>query len=162
VTVYLQEIQVVDLNNSSWDKEKSDPSKGEYEFTKKEYIDYNTKSRRPAWFFTWVRNNPSDGFKDIRDYQVKWKFSYVTPDDPYWPEGMSPDVQGHYTYGDVVLMKCPLVEELLRRKLAKDMSDGQAMSGVKGFQAKAENAGAGLSSKDQDYIDNMAGELLGK
>jgi hypothetical protein len=159
--VYLNEIQIVDLNNSLWDKEKSDPSKGEYEFTKKVYIDYQTKVQRPNWYFTWVRNNPRDGYKDVRDYQVKWKFTYVTKDDPYWPEGLSPDVNGQYTYGDVVLMKCPLIEELKRRKLSKDMSDGQAMSGIKAFDKAADEAGAGLTSKDQDYIDKLTGELLG-
>ena len=158
--MYLQEIQVVDLNNSIWDKKKSDPSKGEYEFTQKEYVDYLTKGRRPAWYFCWVRNNPMDGYKDVRDYQVKWKFSYVTVDDPYWPEGLAPH-NGHYEYGDVVLMKCPLVEELKRRKLAKDMSDAQAMSGFRAFDEFTKQAGAGLTIKDQDYIDTLTKEFLG-
>jgi len=162
--VYLGEIKIVDLTNSDWDREKSDPGRGEYAFTgKKVYVDgeaYRTTARRPAWFFCWIRYDSRDGFKDVRDHQIKWKYSYVTPDDPYWPEGLPPDVNGRYVYGDVVLMKCPLIEELRKRELARQMSEGMAMSSYQKFENTVDEAGAGLSPGDEHYIDQLSKELL--
>lgn len=158
--MYLSEIKIVDLKHSVVDKENSDPKKGIYAFKRKEYIDYKTKARRPIWFFKWVRYNPNDGLKDVRDYQIKWKYSYVTPDDPFWPEGLSPDVEGHYRYGDVVLMKCPLIEHLRKRELEVDRSKAASMSMRKGFEAQMSAAGAGLHAIDEADIDKMAEQFM--
>lgn len=164
--MYLGEIKIVDLTRTPWDREKSDPSRGEYVFLtdEKAYVDgaaYHTKATRPPWFFRWIRYEPRDNYKDVRDYQVKWQYSYVTPDDPYWPEGLSPDSQGHYVYGDVVLMKCPLVVELRRRELARQMSDSLSMSAYSKFEKETEQAGADLSVADESYIDQLTKEYLG-
>jgi len=162
--VYLSEIKVIDLTHSEWDREKSDPSRGEYIFTgEKAYIDssaYRTAARRPAWYFCWIRNDPRDGYKDVRDHQIKWGYSHVTLDDPYWPEGLPP-TNGHYVYGDVVLMKCPLIRELKKREEAKQMSDAQAMSTFSKFEKTIDEAGAGLTTADEQYIDQLSKELLG-
>jgi hypothetical protein len=163
--MYLGEIRIVDLTRTPWDREKSDPEKGEYVFTgDKVYVDgaaYRTKANRPAWYFCWIRYDPRDGLKDVRDHQIKWKYSYVTKDDSYWPEGLPLDVNGHYAYGDVVLMKCPLIEELRKRELARQMSDGQAMSTFSKFEKLTEGTGSVLTAADEGYIDQLTKEYLG-
>ena len=57
--MYLQEIKIVDLRTSKWDKEKSDPAKGEYYFTDKRYINYRgDRAAIPPFKFEWNRYNP--------------------------------------------------------------------------------------------------------
>jgi len=157
--MYLSEIKIVDLEHSDWDKEKSNREKGEYVFRQKEYIDYSTRTRRPPWFFTWVLNTPHDNYKDVRDHKIKWGFTYVTTDDPYWPEGLEP-VNGHYEYGDVVLMKCPLINELRRREVARKMSDAQAMSTIRAYNERSREYGVALSSRDEEMIENLVESYL--
>jgi len=153
--MYLSEIKLVDMRHSVIDKDKSTPEKGLYAFKKKVYVDYKTKAQRPPYFFTWVRYNPRDDFKDVRDYQVKWGYEYVTKDDPYWPEGLGPDAEGHYRYGDVVLMRCPLINELRKREQEIAISQRASVSKQKGFEAQMGAEGGGLHAVDKDDIEKM-------
>jgi len=158
--MYLGQIKVVDLRHSTIDKEKSNPAIGEYVFEDKQYIDYTTKARRPDWFFCWVRYNPQDGLRAVRDYETSWGFSYVTQDDPFWPEGVKLR-EGKYLFGDVVLMKCKLLTELKRREEARVHSERQSMSSMKKFQAEAKEYGVELSGADEEYINKLSEQMLG-
>jgi hypothetical protein len=114
--MYLQEIKFVDLRTSKWDKTKSDPLKGDYYFIDKKYINYRgDRAAIPPFKFEWNRYNPKSNFREIEDWKVKYKASFVTTDDPYWPEGIVPQ-NGLYITGDAVWMKIPIVEYAKKRK----------------------------------------------
>ncbi len=159
--MFLGEIKIVDLRHSTIDHDKSNVAEGVFEFTDKQYVEYHVKIRRPEWYFRWVRYNPTDGLKDVRNHRVKWGFSYVTQDDPFWPEGI-PLTEGKYIFGDAVLMKCKLLAELKRREEAKKFSDAMSMSAYRKFQSEAGAAGIALSHADEDYLDKLTQEFMSK
>jgi len=115
--MYLGQIKFIDLNTSKWDRAKSSPDSGDYHFTDKRYINYRgDRSAAPPFKFMWNRWNPKDNFRDISDWQIKYKASFVEPGkDPYWPEGVTPQ-NGKYIVGDAVLMKIPIMEYARKRK----------------------------------------------
>jgi hypothetical protein len=158
--MFLQEINIVDLKNSKWDREKSDPTKGKYVFlpNKKRYIDYRGDSgARPPFKFIWNRYNPysQPPYKDIAEWQAKWKCELVkASDEDYWPEGVMPNQDGAYTNGDVILMKMPLEEYLQKRKREIMMSE-QAPKRIMA-QFKSEARSVGLELKDEDLEKALA------
>lgn len=157
--MFLHEIRIIDLKRSKWDEKASKPERGQYTWTDKQYIGYKDKGIRPDKYFTWVRYNPQDGLKDVRDYQIKWGYSFVEyPVDPYYPEGLSPDVEGHYRYGDVVLMKCNLMDELLKRQREQKMSRDASMSRFQSFKDQSKAEGVSLRNEDEDAIAKMLQE----
>lgn len=153
--MYLHEIKIVDLTHSKWDKEKSDPKTGTYDWTDKVYINYKDKTVRPDHSFMWVLFDQRDGLKDVRDHQIKWGYSYVTPDDPYYPEGLAPDAEGRYRYGDVVLMKCKLLNYLLKRQAEKKMSRDASMSRFQSFKDSSKELGIALNPEDEEALQNL-------
>jgi hypothetical protein len=157
--MYLGQIKIVDLRHSTWDKEQSKPAEGQYALTDKQYVDYGTKARRPPFYFLWVRYNPADGLRTVRDYKTQWGFSYVTVDDPFWPEGV-PLTEGKYLFGDVVLMKCSLITELRRREEAKAMSDAMSMNAYRRFKDQAKAGGVSLREGDEEEIDRLATGMM--
>lgn len=138
----LHEIKIIDLKHSKWDEEKSNPKKGKYAFIDKKYIDYKDKGRRPPYFFTWCHYDERNNYLDLRSWKVKWGYEEVTSRDDYIPEGLGPNVEGHYVYGDLILVRRNLLDELLRldneQKMAKlagkmkerEMRDGFKRAGV--------------------------------
>jgi len=84
-------------------------------------------------------------------------YTFVTVDDPYWPEGITPDASQNNTYtsGDVVLMKRPLLDELRYRKQVRTISDDMAMSKRTQFQEKMREDGFGLTRQDEDLLNQM-------
>jgi len=118
----LMDIRIVDLGNSAYDEEASRPKQGEYVFKSKRYVTYKGDGPRPNWFFTWERYEPTNGYREVSAAKAGG-FSFVNVDtDKYWPEGMAPDAEGKYVFGDAVLMKCPLVDELQRRFNNRELS----------------------------------------
>ena len=132
--MFLDEIKIIDLERSVLDEtKKSKPEKGEYFFKKKVYTTNKMADARKGlagWKFKWNRNDD----RCIRDWQIKWGFSLVTPKDPYWPEGIPPDAEGKYVFGDAVLMKIQIAKyaEKRTREIAK--SDRAARSRIKEFE----------------------------
>lgn len=155
--MYLGQVKVIDLRHSVWDEKKSNRKKGDYVITKKAYArDLYHGPMRSPWWFRWIRNEPNNRFREVRDAKIEG-YTFVTLDDPYWPEGVSPDeaYEGHYTFGDVILMKRPLLDELRARKHARDLSDGQAMAKREQFNEQMRDQGAALTNKDDDLLQQM-------
>lgn len=114
--MYLQETKIIDLRTSKMDAGKSDRAKGDYTFTDKRYLNYRgDRAAIPPFKFLWNRYNPKSNFREIEDWKIKYKASFVTPEDPYWPEGVTPQ-NGLYILGDAVLMKIPIIEYAKKRK----------------------------------------------
>jgi hypothetical protein len=151
---YLQDVKIIDLSQSEWDKKASNPKNGEYVFTVKKFcpINYSTDKK---WFFSWAHYDPRDQLKSCRDWQVQYNYSFVTLDDPFWPEGLPPNAEGRYVFRDAVLMKRPLVEELKDRKANRDRANMMVGARVGQFQAAAKNDGIEL---DDQMMRSLMGE----
>lgn len=145
--MYLQEMKIVDLRTSKWDKAQSDPAKGEYQFTDKRYVNYRgDRAAAPPFKFAWNRYNSRDNYRDVRDWQTKYKASFVTPEDGFWPEGVTP-TNGIYVEGDAVLMKIPIMEYAKKRKAEIERSETRPAA-IKS-QWQAELKGMGLEISDE-------------
>lgn len=114
----LKDVHIVDLNRSELDKRHSDIDKNKYVFKKKVYVkhpeDYFKKETRHPYFFHWGRAT-ADG-RAIQSWIIKWNYSFLTKEDNYWPEGVPRNAEGHYQYGDAVLMKIPIRDFLKKRE----------------------------------------------
>lgn len=158
--MFLNEIRIIDLNRSTWDAEKSKPKKGVYVFTNKVYTDKkmaDTTKGLEGYKFKWNENSD----KAIKDWQIKYGFELVTPDDPYLPEGLPPDAEGKYVFGDAVLMKIPL-----RKYAEKQMREvAKSERATKDIVRKFEDSlrGKTVDGKDvevvNDYIDRWKESL---
>lgn len=148
---------VIDLRHSVWDEKKSNRKKGDYVITRKVYIgqEYRTPTQSP-WWFRWIRNEPTNRFREVRDAKIEG-YTFVTLDDPYWPEGITPDEanEGHYTFGDVVLMKRPLLDELKARKHARDLSNSMGMAKKQAFNEQMREQGSALTNQDDELLQRM-------
>ncbi len=152
--MYLSDIKIVDLRFSKWDKEKSNPKDGKYDFDKKAYVDmYGTKETRPPWFFTWCRYDPRNNYMEFRDWKISGYSAVQFDEDKYWPEPLSPNENGHYVFGDVIAVKRPLIDEL-KYRIEKQRRSTSAKSKIAAFQEKMASDGAGIP-------DSMLRDLLG-
>jgi hypothetical protein len=150
--MYLQEIKIIDLRTSKWDKAKSNPAKGDYFFTDKRYISYRgERAAAPPFKFVWARYHGLDHFRDVRDYQTKWKATAVDLNDPYWPEGVVPD-NGRYVEGDSILMKIPIMEYAKKRKAEIQRSESRPEAVKRQFHAELQGLGADVSDEEIDRL----------
>jgi len=155
--MYIQDMKLVDLRMSKWDKEKSDPAKGDYFFTEKRYINYRgDRAAAPPFKFIWARYNPIDNFRDMRDWKTRYKASEVGLNDPYWPEGVAPQ-NGKYIEGDAILMKVPILEYARKRKAEIAASDSRPDAIKKQFMSEAAGMGLGVSEEELDKM--LAGRM---
>jgi len=155
----MKQIKVVDLTRSDWDKTKSDRKKGKYVFTgKKTYIidkNYKAASLRPDHKLKWCTVTP--GMMLCKAWELNYNFSYVMYNDPYWPEPIEPNADGHYVYGDAILMKCPIADyaaKVQRERLA-------SAKAVVGTKQKFKNDTKRTDMGDASLSDGRAEDLLG-
>jgi len=153
--MYLSDIKIVDLRFSEWNKDKSDPKDGDYDFTKKVYVNmHGGKEVRPHWFFTTCRYDERNNFREFREWKVSGYSAVQFDEDEFWPEPLSPNVDGHYVFGDVIFVKRPLIDEL-KYRIEKQSRNTSARSKVEAFQEEMNRKGAGIP-------DSMVEELIGK
>jgi hypothetical protein len=134
----LQDLKFVDMIHSKWDKQKSNPKKGQYVFTDKKYVEYGDEGRRLDYFFRWNRNHPDD----IANWKDRWNFSLVNASDKLvWVEGKAPDEEGHYVHGDVILMKIRIEDYIAKRKPEIERSEFARKRMFEGFNRDAQQAG---------------------
>ncbi len=154
--MYLQDIKVIDLRFSEVDKKKSNPKEGSYEFKKKVYVDFKgNKEARPNYWFTWCRYDPVNNYRELREWKIMWGYTPVNIDtDPYWPESVPPDVNGNYVFGDLILVKCRLIDYLKRQLEDMQRSKSASQAKLDGWQAQMEKAGASIP-------ESMIKELVG-
>lgn len=148
----LQDIRIIDLKKSAFDAKLSKPDEGEYVFLDKKYIQGNHSENS---FFSWCRYEPRNGYRELNEWRIKFGYLPVrVADKDFVPDGVPKNAEGHFVYGDLILVKCPLIEELKRRAEAEDMSKGAAKAKIRGFgeQMKREDA-----SIPQGMIDEMLG-----
>jgi len=151
--MFLSDIKIVDLRRSEL-KRSSNPKQGKYEFDKKIYVeraDYLNAQVRPPYKFQWNRYEPRTNYKEVRDWQIKLGASFVTIKDPYWPEGIPPDGEDKYVFGDAVLMKIPLRQFLEKKARDKARAEKATASKMREFQASLARR-VGKDAIDEDLI----------
>jgi len=166
---YLQGVKLVDLRNSELDlpEDKKSAEKvkalmyetGEFKFKpgKKMYVNFYDEGRRPPYWFTWCRYSETNNYRDLYEWKQQWGYSPVNRDnDPFWPEPVPPNPDGHYVVGDVILVKVPLVNHLKRVLEERAISNLGARAKLKQFNATMRQSGASLPP---DMIEQMMGGL---
>lgn len=152
--MFLSDIKIIDLNRSELDKSESDPKTGKYEFRRKVYVekaDYLNASVRPPFKFQWNRYEPRTNYKEVRDWQIKLGASFVTTKDPWWPEGIPPDGEHKYVFGDSVLMKIPLRQYLEEKERNRLRAERATASKMREFKTSLERR-AGKDAVDEELI----------
>jgi hypothetical protein len=110
--------QIVDLNRTDWDKERSVREKGIYYFNgPKVYIknsDYEDRASRPKHILKFISLTDS-----LPYYRSKFGAEPVTIYDDYWPEPMVPNADGQYVIVDAVLVKIANMEDYIDYRIAE-------------------------------------------
>ena len=132
---------IVDLRKAKWDKGKSNPSKGEFVFLgEKVYYKPRGANRDKEYKLRWVRYEPP-----YRDYNMEKAMYHVLPvkavEALYYPEGCEINAEGYFQYGDVVLVREPLLEYLGRRDVAVRAGDGGAKQHLEQFKQESAEKG---------------------
>jgi hypothetical protein len=114
--MHLNEIKMVDLVRTEWNKSLSDPKNGKYSWEgQKVYIvqdksTYGDANLRPDHVLRWVAADEDEPANDNRE-TYRWDYQaeeVKVEDELYYPEPMKPDVNGHYRFKDMMLMQIPL------------------------------------------------------
>jgi len=182
--MYLPDAKIIDLNFSKLaideeitklQKSKDEKSKkllekakiekkrqkmnGDYEFIEKRYVDFmGGKQSRPPYWFTWCRYDKSNDYRELTSWKARWNYTPVNVDtDNYYPNGIAPNAEGHFTFGDLILVKCALIDHLKRRKMEVDMSKGGAKAKLEKFHSDMGKSGAAMEDSE---MEKMLGDLL--
>jgi hypothetical protein len=150
----LRDIKLIDLRRSKL-KRGSDPKKGIYKFEPngKIYVSWKDPATRPPDYVKWNRNTPYD----VERWRTLWNYSEVTIGDPYWPEGVRPNEDGHYVYStDMILMKCPLENYIEKRKKEIMKSELASIAKLKEFENTAKRLG---TTVEKQVAERVYGEL---
>jgi hypothetical protein len=137
---------IVDLNRTSWDKERSVREKGQYYFNgPKVYVktsDYLDSASRPKHLLKFISKDDS-----LPHYRAKFGAEPVTIHDPYWPEPMVPNAEGQYVIIDAILIKIAAMEDYI------DFKNAEHQRGLIGheqedanFNSKTSSEGIGLDT----------------
>ena len=157
--MYLQQIKFINLEASKWNKEKSKPQDGLYDFDERIEVDYRAtgKARESKWWFTWCRYDPRNNYQELREWKIMFGSSGYTPvnvdTDPYWPEPLAPDESGNYVFGDLIWVKCRLIDYLknkLERKKRVHSNVGRAK--LEKWQEQMERQGASIPTSMFDEL----------
>lgn len=130
----LKDVKIIDMERSVIDEERSEPENGLYFFKEKVEItdkSYKDASLCPPDVLKWGTMTP-DG-RQIRKWRLVFHYDFVVhKEDPYYAEGAELDSEGHWIFGDAILMKCPL-DIHMQRKLG-DMKKAEDNLKAKGRQ----------------------------
>lgn len=148
-----EDLEKVDEEANKWKLlyEKERKEQGFYRFKEdqKHYINYGAPGTRPEYWFSWCRYEPTNGFRDLNEWRHLYGYVPVDPDaDPYWPESVEVNAAGHYQFGDLVLVKCPLLRHLERRFLDIRLAMGGAKKKIEEFNRQMLREGGGLDERE--------------
>ncbi len=149
------DIKFIDIKDSKWDKEKSDPAKGQYAFTEKKFIGEKAYAKKYRYKFYWAQNDERGW--GIADAQNKWPGCvFVLPSDPVIPVIPATyggkNAEGHFVFKDIVLVKIPIDEYIAKRREEIALSE-EAPANIK-RQLKNLYETEGVSLTD-DEIERM-------
>ncbi|MFA5715898.1 MAG: hypothetical protein WC998_09165 [Candidatus Paceibacterota bacterium] len=150
---------IIDLRRSKWDKEHSKEKEGFFVFDpvpdSKVYLkrtDYSDASIRPDYVMFFISEEEDDPRSGMMYWSSKYQATPIIAGvDPFWPEGMKPNSEGHYVYIDSILVKVPLMIWLDKVKEDRGKYDKAADNLHKSFRAEADGAGAGMTDKELGF-----------
>lgn len=131
---------------------------GRLKFTKKVYVDYKgVRAPRPRHYLKWCRYEPANNFREFRDWQAAKGYSpVISGQDPYWPEGLSPDNKGYFVFGDLIMVKIPMKDYLLQRWEDIQRSNHAPTQAIERFKADVERDGGDVP---EEIIQKIMGEF---
>ncbi len=115
---HIAEVIFIDTENSEVDEERSKPEKGIYFFKGEPNVitpdSYKRAETCPDFVYKWGRHTEDGRSLNKWIFQYGWDF-VIHGEDKIYPQGAQLDAEGHWTFGDGVLMKMPL-EKYMKRK----------------------------------------------
>lgn len=148
----LRDIKIIDVKKSVVDSDKT-KEREMFVFKKKAYYKFRDNAGLSPWWFYWV---PKDDDSQINWLQNTQNYEFVGKDDLYVPDGIKLNAENHYQYGDLVLMKCPLQEYIMRRMKAREKADARVKSRKNQFNEDVMKDGG--QSLSEDELQNLLGE----
>ena len=152
----LKDIKIIDLEKSVLDDKLSDPNKDLYVFKKKVYSKYPFASER--YKFKWGRHT-ADG-RRIDEWRYLYNADFVIPKDKMWPEGLKRNAEGHYQFGDAVLMKVPLADYIAQKKDEMQRSNRRSKAMIKKHQADVRKVDKGAVMSDEEVAETLGFEPI--
>jgi len=148
----LKDSPFIDRKNSKLDDKLSEPEKGVYICKAGDEAKYNLRDPKSGkhsdWWFRWVSNTP----QRISILKATKGYDFVTKNDDIVPMGMPCDTEGHYIFGDLVLMKRPLASYLMERYNASQKGKLRRTAILDKFKTDTKKSGAGLPDGEMDRI----------
>ena len=81
--------------------------------------------------------------------------------DDYWPEGLAPDTEGKYTFGDLVAVKIPIEVHVEHKRKAREKSEMQSRTVKQKFKSEAKQAKVDIDDEViEERMENEA-EVFG-
>jgi len=158
--MHLGQIKLIDLKRSEIDKEKSDPKIGKYVFKKKAYTKYPFADDTYKYKWNTVDRRPNQ-ISPEEEWKINYKFDYVVVgQDNVWPEGVKPNGEGHYQFGDAILMKCRIEDYIEKRKHEIAKSEKAYKAKRDEYQASLRKIGRQVKGK-VDIDEQMRQDILG-
>jgi len=131
---------IVDLTKTPWDKAKSKPEKGEFVFTGPKV--YQRRGSDSPWKFGFfIRYAPP--YNELTMMPATYGITPVLASEALaYPEGLVPNSNGYYQFGDVILAKESRESFLRRRADSIGGTDRQIRAEKSKFKEDVENSGS--------------------
>jgi len=134
--------------------EKERYTEGYWNFKEKAYVSYTDPGARPPYWFSWCRYDNRDNYRHLSEWRYQFGYVPVTRDDPYWPENVPLNQNGHYQIGDLCLVKCKLIDHLKRRFEEIQLSKTAATDKIEEFESA-------VAAQGDKIEQNLIQELIG-
>jgi hypothetical protein len=152
----LQDVRIIDKRYSQFDAKKSDPDKGQYCWIKKEYIDGRRFDKNKEWKLWWAPYDVENNLKKYWAWKAKLQFEPVNvKKDPFVADGAIVNDTDWWVFGDLVLVKMPLLDYLMKKDAERRISKKGGKSELMSFYEQTKAQGAALP-------DNIIDDLMGK
>ena len=131
---HIAEVIFIDMERSEIDEERSRPTKGIYFFKGEPELITNDSYKHadtcPDFVYKWGRHT-EDG-RSLNKWINQYGWDFVNHgEDKIYPQGAQLDADGHWQFGDGVLMKIPL-EVYMKRKAREQKAIEDAQKAVRG------------------------------
>ena len=152
----LQDVKIIDKRFSQFDAKKSEPKKGKYTWIKKEYIDGRKFDKNKEWKLWWSPYDVDNNLKKYWAWKAKLQFEPIDAvEDNFVADGAIISSEGWWVFGDLVLVKMPLLDYLMRKDAERRISSKGGKSELMSFYEQTRAQGAALP-------DNIIDDLMGK
>lgn len=116
---------------------------GDYDFNKRVLMSFRDNERIPPYFFTWVRYEPSNNYREFREAKVKgWR--PVLKGEDFWPSPLPPDENGYYLAGDVIFMRKSLKDYIMEKIEKQQRNINLAEDKLRAFNDELKSMGASI------------------